>query len=373
MKKVLALGAESKTNFTALTEEGLYVSQAIDNLLDIKNYNLFKQALDEYLLREDFRPDYIACDLHPAYLSSGLAEELKRNNPGSVIVKVQHHHAHLALCMYDNGLDEPVIGVCFDGMGYGADEKVWGGEFLIADRGDFTRKYHLKYIPQPGADAAAREPWRMGLSYLYAAAGEDMKIIDTPLLKRIEPEKLRIILQMIEKQVNSPLTSSAGRFFDAAASVLGICDMVEFEAEAAIKLEQTAAANIDSFYTFDYTGDEIDTAAVMQQIITDLNDGTGVSVIAARFHNTLGEIIFKTAEKISRETGIGKVLVSGGCFQNKYLLNYIRQRFRNSDMQLYEHNKYPASDLGISIGQAVIVARKQGINIGREYVLERTR
>ena len=355
MKNIIALGAENKTTFSILnnTKDELFVSEKIDNLTCLSNFNFFESQIKNVLKNKNIIPDIIACDLHPDYRSTRLAEEFSSNSKNTKLVKVQHHFAHIVSCMFDNDLDEEVIGVSFDGVGFGTDGAAWGGEFLVCSRKDFERVYHLEYVPQPGGDLATREIWRMALSYLYKTYQNEFNSIKTPLLERINKNKVSVVAQMIEKNINSPLTSSMGRLFDAVSSLLGICDDAKFEADGAILLEKNVASGITEYYGFDVRGKKIVLSRVIKGIVNDLNEKVDTKVISAKFHNTLGEIIFNIANKISNDTGLSKVLVSGGCFQNKYLMKYIEKRFKNSDLKLFKHKKYSPTDLGISIGQAV--------------------
>jgi len=193
----------------------------------------------------------------------------------------------------------------------------------------------------------------MALSYLYKTYQNEFDSIKTPLLERIKKNKVSVVAQMIEKDINSPLTSSMGRLFDAAASLLGICDDTKFEADGAILLEKNAASGITEYYDFDVCGKEIILSKMIKAIVNDLNRKVDTKVISAKFHNTVGEIIFNVASRISNDTDLNKVLVSGGCFQNKYLVNYIERKFQSSNLKLFKHKKYSPTDLGISIGQAV--------------------
>ncbi len=249
MKNIIALGAENKTTFSILnnTKDELFVSEKIDNLTCLSNFNFFESQIKNVLKNKNIIPDIIACDLHPDYRSTRLAEEFSSNSKNTKLVKVQHHFAHIVSCMFDNDLDEEVIGVSFDGVGFGTDGAAWGGEFLVCSRKDFERVYHLEYVPQPGGDLATREIWRMALSYLYKTYQNEFNSIKTPLLERINKNKVSVVAQMIEKNINSPLTSSMGRLFDAVSSLLGICDDAKFEADGAILLEKNVASNPVSF------------------------------------------------------------------------------------------------------------------------------
>ncbi|MBD3380093.1 MAG: hypothetical protein GF408_06500 [Candidatus Omnitrophica bacterium] len=356
MKKIIALGAQNKTSFAVRDGKKFYVSAPLEDLADIRVLKDYEAGIREHLPADRKGPLCLVCDLHPDYGSTRLAESFRGEIEGARLVKVQHHFAHVVSCMEDNGLEEKVVGVSFDGTGYGTDERAWGGEFLVCDRKDFSREYHFKYVPQPGGDIAARQGWRMAVSYLVKAYGSDMARIRTPLFDRIGPEKVSFIREMIDKDINCPLTSSAGRLFDAVSSIAGIRDSSSYEAEAAIELEKAAFPGIEGSYNYDLSGNEIDVFPMVREISRDLERGLSPGEVSARFHNTMGEIVYRVSEGISRRTGVRKVVVSGGCFQNKYLLEYVKKRFEGSGLELFTHKRYSPTDLGISVGQAVIAA-----------------
>lgn len=347
MKSVIAVGAEGKSSFSVLSKDGLYVSGPLENLAE---------TLKNYIRENEIIPDYIACDSHPDYSSTLLAQKLQQEHNGSRLIQVQHHFAHIVSCMSDNHLDQEVIGVAFDGTGYGADGQSWGGEFLLCARQTFRRLKHLKYVAQPGGDIAAREGWRMALAYLLLSYGQKLAELKLDLLARLEKNKISIIRQMIEKEVNSPLTSSAGRLFDAVSSIIGVADVSQFEAEAAIKLEKAACPGIAGYYNFELAGEEINLAPMIREIVQDLEIGLDRGIISAKFHNTLGEIIFTVSALLSQSLGIKQVVVSGGCFQNQYLSDYLTKRFADSGLNLFMHKRYSTTDLGLSVGQAVVAA-----------------
>lgn len=357
---VVALGAESKTTFSVMSPDGaLYVSEPAGDITSLDGFDAFLGALKKHMMEKDLAPGFLACDLHPDYVSSRLAERMRRENGNARLVKVQHHFAHIVSCMMDNDIDEEVTGVSFDGTGYGDDGATWGGEVITCTRQDFKRRYHLKYLPQPGGDAASREAWRMGVSYLREAYGADFADAHPSFTERVGKDKVAFVSAMAEKGVNAPLTSSAGRLFDAVSSITGICDASGFEAEAAILLERAAreASGVEGYYAYDIKDGNIDLTGMIRRIVDEVNDGEDVRKISARFHNTLAEIVFDAAGRISGEFGIRKVMISGGCFQNAYLVDRIEKRFRGSAIALFKHRNLSPTDLGISVGQAAIAAR----------------
>ena len=232
----------------------------------------------------------------------------------------------------------------------------------MCDLSGFDRRYHLEYVDQPGGDAAAREGWRMAISYLYNTYGDRFRDVDIPFLRRIGREKCDVLFRMMDRGVNCPATSSMGRLFDAVSALLGICDVSSFEAEAAIKLQQEAAGGVVECYDYDISGDEIIADSMIEQILRDMGNSVGRDIISAKFHNTVGEMVLDVCALLSDETGIEKVLISGGCFQNSYLVKYIEKGFKELEMELFKHKKFPATDLNISIGQAVAASRvKEGV------------
>jgi len=275
-------------------------------------------------------------------------------------VAVQHHHAHIASCLADNGLDRPVIGVAWDGSGYGVDGHVWGGEFLVADLAGFERAGHFESVPMPGGDAAVREPWRMAAVFLRAAYGATMETLDLAFMRRLDPAAWRVLSRAADRGLNSPLTSSAGRLFDAVASLLGLRDRVAFEAQAAMELEALAEPEADAVYpTTVATGETIvvRTTDVVRGVVGDLLREVPAATIAARFHATLADVLAQVCERIRERTGIAAVALSGGVFQNTWLLKAAIERLDARGFEVYSHRQVPTNDGGLSLGQAAVVAR----------------
>ncbi len=358
MKNIVAFGAENKVSFSVLSGDGLYEDSPVGNIDDIEGFRAYEKAIRVYLETNRITPEIIVCDLHPDYRSTALAELFHKEYSNSKLLRVQHHFSHIVSCMKDNGIDEEVIGVSFDGTGYGSDGRIWGGEFLVSTRVGFKRKYHLEYIPCPGGDVVAREGWRMALAVLRNAFGDDFDEIALSLFERIGEKKIRTIKQMMIKDVNCPVTSSAGRLFDAVSSLTGVCDVSSFEAEAAILFEQEAEDDVIDQYIFEIVSGEVKIGGMIKQIVADLKNNKSTGFISAKFHNTIREIIYDVCGKISEETKIKKVLVSGGCFQNKILMDQLREKFKTSNMELISHDKYSTTDLGIAVGQAIVASER---------------
>jgi hydrogenase maturation protein HypF len=299
------------------------------------------------------KAELIAHDMHPDYLSTKYAIRagLKRT-------AIQHHHAHIASAMAEHGLDEKVIGVSFDGTGYGDDGNIWGSEFLICDLNDYTRYTHFEYKPMPGGDMVTFEPWRMAVSYLYSIYGEDFLNFKLPFLRNIDKEKLKIVVQMLGDKLNSPFTSGAGRLFDAIAALLNICPQSEFHAEAPMRLENAITQGIKDSYPFS-ADKTIKFDETFRSILDDLRRGKSEEMISAKFHNTIIAVVERMVEKIRQETSLKKVILSGGTFQNRYLLENLEPRLKKSGFDVHTQNLIPSNDGGIALGQLVIAAKRR--------------
>lgn len=361
LKEVLALGGELKNTISFSKENYVFLSQYLGDLKSIETLNFLKESIKN--LEKIFRvnPETIACDLHPDYLSTQFAEEIGAKK-GLKVVKVQHHHAHIVSCMAENNIKEKVMGVAYDGTGYGDDGKIWGGEFLLCDLKKYFRVGHFKYYPLPGGDKAIAEPWRMAYSYLYSIYGPKAKTLDIDFNHRMDYDKLSIIEKMIDKNINSPLTSSCGRLFDAASSLIGIRDEINYEGQAAMELESLCASGIKERYKFCIykEGKEfiIDPKEIFVDIIEDLKKGIDKKVMAAKFHNTVAEFTLNLCGKIRENNGINKIALSGGVFQNRYLTEKIISLLERDNFRVYTQRKVPPNDGGISLGQAVVAGYK---------------
>jgi hydrogenase maturation protein HypF len=330
-----------------------FVSQHVGDLENMATYDFFKLTIDHLKRILDIEPELVAYDLHPDYLSTRYANE-QHDIPA---IGVQHHHAHIASCMAENKVDGPVIGLAFDGTGYGTDGKIWGGEILIADVHRFERAAHLAYIAMPGSAAAIKEPWRMAVSYLYDAYGEAVHRLDLDLLQRIEARKIDIILEMIQKGVNCPQTSSLGRLFDGVAALIGLRDTVAFEGQAAMELEMLAAEGVTETYPYAWTADRIHQilpAPIIKGVVADIAGGVEGAVISAKFHATLIRLVVELCAEIRRERGMMRVALSGGVFQNTILLDGLIRGLEQRAFEVYTHKLVPTNDGGIALGQAVI-------------------
>ena len=342
MPELLAAGGELKNVFCLTKGTHAILSQHIGDLENYETLVFFEETLAN--LQKLFRvtPRAVAYDLHPGYLSTKYALGLA----GLEKIGVQHHHAHIASCMAENGLTGEVIGVAMDGTGYGLDGAIWGGEFLLASYAGFERRAHLRYVPLAGGDRAVREPWRSALGYAGAAES---------LLAGVDERRLQVVERMIATGTNTVMTSSCGRLFDAVAALTGLRYEVNFEGQAAIELEAVVDPSCEERYGFDIGGEELDFRAMMERIV---KERTAASVVAARFHNTLAAAIQEMCLRMRRESGIGRVCLSGGTFQNMRLLGLVARALGASGFELFLHRRVPPNDGGIALGQAVIAAQR---------------
>jgi hydrogenase maturation protein HypF len=342
--ELLACGAELKNTFCLTKGRHAILSQHIGDLENYETLVFFEETLAN--LKKLFRvePRAVAYDLHPNYLSTKYALGMG----GLPKFGVQHHHAHIAACMAENGLAGVVIGVAFDGTGYGTDGAIWGGEFLVARYGGCERRGHLRYVPLAGGDAAVREPWRAALGYLIDARFEGV------------PENhVRVVRRMIESGVNTVQTSSCGRLFDAVAAIIGLRTVVNFEAQAAIELEMIAEDGNTARYPFEIEAGplwELDFRPMIERIAREVEEGAPRPAISAKFHNTLAEAIVETCRRIRGETKLTRVCLSGGTFQNMRLLALAVAGLRGAGFEVFLHAKVPPNDGGIALGQAAIAA-----------------
>jgi hydrogenase maturation protein HypF len=317
----------------------------------------FENGISQYENLFRVKPEVLACDLHPDYLATRFAHE-RASREQIPLVQVQHHHAHITSCMAENGIpsDQKVIGISFDGTGYGPDGKIWGGEFLLADYKSFQRLGHLRYLPLPGGDTAIHHPAHIALAYLWAC-GMDWRS-DLPPVKALD-DKYKIILKhQLENNINTIQTSSMGRLFDAVASLLGVRSKVNYEAQAAIELEAMADPDETGFYPFDISRSyenlfEIDPASTIHNVMQDYLADQPLSCISARFHNTVVEVIKQGAMIMRDIHQINTVALSGGVWQNLFLLTRTIKTLSYNGFQVLTHHQVPPNDGGVSLGQAV--------------------
>lgn len=387
---VLGVGAHLKNTVALSIERQVFLSQHIGDLETAPAYDAFQRVIVDFLRLYEAQPLAIAHDAHPEYLSTKWAQEQARGAVGesgkyssetssispspiptldthlhalssSLLIPVQHHHAHLAACLADNGATGPALGLIWDGTGYGLDGTIWGGECLLGDAGGFTRMAHLRSFRLPGGDAAVREPRRVALALLWELYGEDIFTWDwlAPVRSFAEHER-RLLATMLAKGFNTPVTTSMGRLFDGVAALIGLHQRVTFEGQAAMALEHCAAACETDTYRFDLApgGQEspavLDWAPLLTRILDDLRSGTDGGVIAARFHHALADVSTIAAQY----AGQAQVALSGGCFQNRRLTEEVAQRLRSSGFSVLLHHQVPPNDGCISLGQVMVAARR---------------
>jgi len=354
---VLACGAELKNTVCLARDHRAFVSHHIGDLENWETMTSFLDAIGHLGNLFDIRPTTIVHDLHPEYLSTKYARERAEEDVDLHVIEVQHHHAHIASCLADNRVPGPVIGVAFDGLGYGTDDTLWGGEFLVADLVSAERVAHLRPVPLPGGATAIREPWRMAASHL-AAAGVDAR--HTAVAAR-HPEHWGTVIAMAASGTNAPPTSSMGRLFDAVAAVAGLHDHVTFEGQAAIALEQVV--DPDASGTYEVVVDDaaprvIESSLLVRQVLDDVASGVPAGVVAARFHAAVVDMVVDVCERIRVDTGLDTVALSGGVFQNALLISGCVQRLRQVGFTVLTHRQVPPNDGGISLGQAVVAAAR---------------
>ena len=356
-RRILGCGGELKNTIALSRGDTVFFSQHIGDLDNPAALTFFENSIAHLQRILEIEPEIIAYDLHPEYLSTkwALAQELPK-------IGVQHHHAHLAAVMAENGVEERTIGIILDGTGYGADGTIWGGEVLIGDAGGFVRFAYLEPVPLPGGEAAIRQPWRMAVSYLYATFGEALWDLPLPLLQTISEEKRHILVQMIDKRLNAPLTSSCGRLFDGVSALLGIRDEINYEAQAAIELEMHIDEDVDDFYSDALPArmakGALDWRPLIRALVEDVQRSEPVGRMAAHFHRTLAELFIRAAEHAREATGLCRVGLSGGVYQNKYFFEYMVQRLQDEDFDVLTHSQLPTNDGGLALGQIVIANAK---------------
>ena len=354
---ILACGAELKNTICVTKEDKAFLSQHIGDLENLQTYEFLTLTVNHLKRILDIEPEIIAHDMHPDYMSTRYAADQQVAHR----VQVQHHHAHIVSCMAEHKLEGEVIGLSFDGTGYGTDGAIWGGELLIVREDDFERSGHLAYVPMPGGAAAIKEPWRMAVSYLQEAYGANLNHLELPLVRAIDSEKLTVIGEMIGKGINSPPTSSLGRLFDAVAAICGIRDRVNFEGQAAMELEMAAIEDTVGVYEYGWDRDgiyRISTAPIIQGVVKDVSANRPVGEISSRFHRTLISLFADLSARIGKEQKIKRVVLSGGVFQNTILLTGLSRALEEKGFQVFSHQQVPTNDGGVSLGQAVVAAAK---------------
>ena len=356
----LACGTELKNTFCLVRDHYAFVSHHIGDLENQETLTAFEDAVQHYEEIFRIKPQLLAADLHPDYLASRYARRraAEENLP---LVEVQHHHAHIVSCMADNHLSqhEPVIGLAFDGTGYGSDGAIWGGEVLLANWEKFDRRYHFEYMPLPGGEAAVRKPARMALS-LILQAGIDLDCFNFPFHQSLDADEQAAVANQVRTGFHTPKTSSVGRLFDGVAALIGLHQQISYEAQNAIALETIADSDEKSAYDFPLDDGQILVSPVIRAIVRDINQGVAPSAISARFHNGLSACALKACEQIRCQTGLRQVALSGGVWQNKTLIKQTISALNQSGFEVFFPRKLPTNDGGVSLGQALVALAVSG-------------
>ncbi len=350
---VLACGGELKNTIALGRNSEVFLSQHIGDLDNPAAYEFFEHCLRHFRQILQIQPRVIAYDQHPEYLSTKWA--LKQEN--LPLVPVQHHHAHLVSVMADNGVSDPTIGIILDGTGYGSDGTIWGGEILVGDAAAFERVAWLQPVAMPGGTAAIRQPWRMALSWLAETCGENIRSLRLPMFEQVSSAERDMVLKMIERRFNSPLTSSCGRLFDAVSAMLGLCTEINYEAQAAIALEMIAQTDDDTIYDLPYNKigkGPLSVIPLVRAVVAEIEKGEPVERISGRFHRSLGELLTFAVCFVRQTTGLNRVGLSGGVYQNSVLFEYMIKRLEKENFTVLTHRHVPTNDGGIALGQVVI-------------------
>jgi hydrogenase maturation protein HypF len=386
---ILSTGPELKNTFCFTKHKYAFLSHHIGDLENLETLDSFEDGIEHFKRILKTEPEAIAYDMHPEYISTKYAKNLELTK-----IEVQHHHAHIASCMAENYILDKVIGIAFDGTGYGLDGAIWGGEVFSGDYLEFKREAHFSYVPMPGGEISIKEPWRMALSYLNEALTETNQCYEDKqgssfggykinFLEEMDWLKGDMVLMQIQKKINSPMTSSAGRLFDAVSALLGLCTKIKYEGQGAILLEKASQKQIfnekyNEFYEVNIYSESplincddennnhhnsdackiIDTISLFRSIFYDLEKGLDVSKISAKFHNSLVVLILNICKNLRKSRNLNKVVLSGGVFQNKTLLSLAVELLKKNDFEVYTHSSIPTNDGGIAYGQAVIALWK---------------
>jgi hydrogenase maturation protein HypF len=366
-EQTLACGAHLMNTFCLGKGRYAFVSHHIGDLENYETLSSFEEGIEHFKRLFDIEPKVVAYDLHPEYQSTKYAMKLD----GVTKIGVQHHHAHIASCMAEHGLSGPVIGVAFDGTGYGSDGTVWGGEWLVGDYTDFVRVAHLEYVPLPGGEQAIREPWRLAAAWLYQVYGDEMEALEIDFVRRLEGRPWPLLKQMIQRSINSPLASSMGRLFDAVSSLLGVRDTINYEGQAAVALEMIADDGCEDIYPFGITDGQpmvLQGRDILRGAVNDVLAGVKTSQISTKFHNTIAAAIKEICLRVRQQQGLKVVVLSGGVFQNVSIVERAVRELASVGFEVCMPSKVPPNDGGIALGQAAIANARVMAGLVREPV-----
>ncbi len=353
--QILAAGSELKNTFCITNGNYAFLSHHIGDMENYETLQSFEQGVEHFERLFRVKPEAIAYDMHPNYLATRYALE-RAEREGLPTIAVQHHHAHVAACMAEHGLNEPVIGVSFDGTGYGEDGAIWGGEILVADYKSYQRAAHLEYFPLPGGDAAIKKPARTALALLWSLGLEWDERLDS--VAEFCAQDQTILRAQLERKINTPMTSSMGRLFDAAAALAGVRQKVNYEGQAAIEFEALADSAEAGSYPFELSQARVQTRSAVEALVADVLAGVPLPKISARFHNGIANALRVATSEIRKQTGIQKVVLSGGVWQNITLLRRTLSLLGSDGFKVYIHREVPTNDGGLSLGQAAVAASR---------------
>jgi hydrogenase maturation protein HypF len=356
-RPLLAVGAELKNTFCLAKGRRAWVGHHIGDLENWETLRSFREGIEHFQRVFEVEPEVVVHDLHPDYLSTKEALALD----GVELIGVQHHHAHFAACLAEHNETGPAVAAVFDGTGYGSDETIWGGELLTGDLGEFERLGLLHSVRLPGGEAAIREPWRMACAWLAVALGEDEPPVPPRVAGGVDPERWSQVSELVRTGVSSPLTTSVGRLFDAVAALCGVRCQVNYEGQAAAELEGLADPGETLAYELPVEGEQplvLDARETIRQLMADLEAGTSVAAVAARFHNGLAEATAEACARIAARRALDLVVLSGGVFQNRLLLERTEDALRRQGLRVLCPKHLPPNDGGISYGQAAVAAAR---------------
>ncbi len=358
LEGILATGAELTGSFCMGKGHLAFMSPYTGDLKNLETLAFYQECYERYCRLFRFTPRIVVSDLHPDYLSSRFARKLVEMNPDLEHFSVQHHHAHVASGMLNAGLEGEVLGFSFDGTGLGTDGHMWGAEVMKADYSKFERLFHFEYLPLPGGDKASKEPWRMGISYLYHCFGEEFYDLKLPLTERFSRQELSTITTLIQKRINTPLASSAGRLFDAVAAITGLNYYASYNAEAPMLLESAIDPNERGSYPFEIDRGQVSFNPLIRAMVEDIHQGRSTGSIAAKFHHSLVQLILSLSMEIRADSGLDRIILGGGTFQNRFLSEKVMDKLENEKFKVYLPHRIPVNDQGIAAGQLAIGAHR---------------
>ena len=364
---ILACGAHAKNSVCLVKDGRAYASAPLGNLEDVEAWQAFLATIAAFESSLRAAPTLLAHDLHPEYLSTKYAQA-RHQAEGVALLGAQHHHAHIAACLAEHGVTQPVIGVAFDGLGYGADGQFWGGEFLIVENAGFRRAAHLEYVPMPGGTAAIAAPWRMAFAYLDRICGDSLSEFNLPFLAQIDARQQAMVTTMLRQRFHAPLTSSAGRLFDAVSALLGICLNATDEGEAAISLQHAAeqlaphdaaGRQLFPFHIAEFPElphYQIQPAPMLLAMIDEMRRHAPIPLLAARFHATVAAMILAVCQRLRQRFGLSVTAFGGGVFQNRLLREQAAHLLQEDGFTVLLPRRVPFHDGSVAFGQAAIAA-----------------